>query len=285
MIDFHHVGKDYPDGTRAVGDVDLHLEEGSCTVLVGSSGCGKTTLLRMVNRMVDPSRGRVEVGGRDVSGVDPVRLRRDIGYVMQGSGLLPHRTVLENVETVPRLRGESRTESRRRALLQLERVGLDEAMARRYPAQLSGGQQQRVGVARALAADPDVLLMDEPFGAVDPLVRAELQAELARLQRELRKTILFVTHDMDEALALGDRVIVMRPGGEIVQDAAPGELVAAPADDFVRGFLGLDGARELSVQDGPDGGVVVDRYGRPLGVLRPGGVAAPSPSGSGGAPA
>lgn len=268
VIDFQHVGKDYPDGTQAVRDVDLHLEPGTCTVLVGSSGSGKTTLLRMINRLVDPTRGKVKVWDKDVAGLDPVKLRRDIGYVMQGSGLLPHRTVLQNVETVPLLRGESRTESRRRALLQLERVGLDAAAAARYPAQLSGGQQQRVGVARALAADPDILLMDEPFGAVDPLVRAELQRQLHELQLELKKTIVFVTHDMDEALALGDRVVVLRAGGEIVQDATPAELVAAPADDFVREFLGMDGGRrELHVQPGPAGDVVVDRYGRPLGLL------------------
>ncbi len=268
VIEFQHVGKDYPDGTRAVGDVSLSVEAGSCTVLVGSSGSGKTTLLRMVNRMVDPSRGRVLVDGQDVQQANPVQLRRQIGYVMQGSGLLPHRTVLSNVETVPLLRGEGKQEARRRALLQLERVGLDPLSFSRYPVQLSGGQQQRVGVARALASDPDVLLMDEPFGAVDPLVRAELQAQLRALQDELKKTILFVTHDMDEALLLADRIVVLRPGGEIAQDATPEEIVSHPADDFVRGFLGLDSAqRTLRLQAGEAGDVVLDRFGRPLGVV------------------
>lgn len=290
MIEFHQVGKDYPDGTRAVGDVDLRIEAGQCTVLVGSSGSGKTTLLRMINRMVDPSRGRVELDGRDLADVDPVRLRRDIGYVMQGSGLLPHRTVAQNIQTVPLLRGESRTEARRRAALQMERVGLDPSLAGRYPAQLSGGQQQRVGVARALAAEPDVLLMDEPFGAVDPLVRAELQAELVSLQEQLHKTIVFVTHDMDEALALGDRIIVLREHAEVAQDATPAELVAAPADDFVRRFLGLqDGSRVLREHPGENGPVVTDRYGRPLGVLASeadrGRAGTPSRSGERGDPA
>jgi osmoprotectant transport system ATP-binding protein len=268
VIEFQHVGKDYPDGTRAVGDVSLSLEAGTCTVLVGSSGSGKTTLLRMVNRMVDPSRGAVLVGGHNVQERNPVQLRREIGYVMQGSGLLPHRTVLANVETVPLLRGESKQEAKRRALLQLKRVGLDPLSYSRYPGQLSGGQQQRVGVARALAADPDILLMDEPFGAVDPLVRAELQAQLRALQDELKKTILFVTHDMDEALLLADRIVVLRPGGEIAQDATPQEIVAAPADDFVRGFLGLDTAqRALRLEAAAAGDVVLDRFGRPLGIV------------------
>lgn len=268
VIDFQHVSKEYPDGTKAVNNVELHLEKGACTVLVGSSGCGKTTLLRMINRMVDPTKGQVLVNGQDVATADPVKLRRDVGYVMQGSGLLPHRTVLQNIQTVPLLRGEPKDEALRRAKLQMKNVGLDASMGHRYPAQLSGGQQQRVGVARALAADPDILLMDEPFGAVDPLVRAELQAELARLQAELKKTIVFVTHDMDEALALGDRIVVLRAGGEIVQDATPAELVANPANDFVRTFLGMaDGRRTLEVRSTPEGQVVTDRFGRPLGVV------------------
>lgn len=268
MIDFQHVSKEYPDGTKAVNNVELHLEKGACTVLVGSSGCGKTTLLRMINRMVDPTRGQVLVNGKDVASSDPVKLRRDIGYVMQGSGLLPHRTVLQNIQTVPLLRGEPKHEALRRAKLQMKNVGLDASMADRYPAQLSGGQQQRVGVARALAADPDILLMDEPFGAVDPLVRAELQRELIRLQAELKKTILFVTHDIDEALVLADRIVVLRAGGEIVQDATPSELVAKPANDFVRTFLGMaEGRRTLELHSTPSGQVVTDRFGRPLGVV------------------
>nr|WP_228047088.1 ABC transporter ATP-binding protein [Saccharopolyspora sp. HNM0983] len=229
----------------------LSLPDGAITVLVGPSGCGKTTLLRMVNRMVEPTSGRVLLDGTDVRELDPARLRRGIGYVIQQAGLFPHRDVLDNVGTVLVLGGTGRREARRRAVELLDLVGLPAELGTRYPAQLSGGQQQRVGVARALAADPPVLLMDEPFSAVDPVVRQGLQDELLRLQGELGKTVLFVTHDIDEAVKLGDRVAVLRQGGHLAQVAAPDELLARPADDFVTGFVGRDrGYRRLSFVDG-----------------------------------
>ncbi|HBS74569.1 MAG TPA: ABC transporter ATP-binding protein, partial [Microbacterium sp.] len=193
-IDFRDVTKVFPDGTRAVGEFRLHVPPHKTTVLVGSSGSGKTTLLRMINRMVEPSSGSISIDGDDIADRDPVSLRRSIGYVMQNSGLMPHFTVLDNITTVPVLRGTPRRDARARALDLMDTVGLDRSMADRYPSQLSGGQQQRVGVARGLAAEPNILLMDEPFGAVDPIVRAELQEELLRLQREIGKTIVFVTH-------------------------------------------------------------------------------------------
>ena len=223
------------------------LPAGAITVLVGPSGCGKTTTLRMVNRMVQPTAGRVLLDGADVRSGRATELRRGIGYVIQHAGLFPHRTVVDNVATVPRLLRTRKSDARRRALDLLDRVGLDPDMARRYPAQLSGGQQQRVGVARALAADPPVLLMDEPFSAVDPVVRKDLQDELLRLQSELGKTILLVTHDIDEAIRLGDRVAVLRVGGRLAQFASPVELLTQPVDSFVESFLGLDrGMRRLS---------------------------------------
>ena len=200
-------------GSVAVDNLTLEAPTGQITVLVGPSGCGKTTTLRMVNRMITPTSGTISVDGRDTASMDVAELRRGIGYVIQHAGLFPHRTVLDNVMTVPRLLGADKREARTRAMELIERVGLDPAMARRYPAQLSGGQQQRVGVARALAADPPVMLMDEPFSAVDPVVREQLQNEFLRLQSELGKTILFVTHDIDEAVKLGDQVAVLRVGG------------------------------------------------------------------------
>jgi osmoprotectant transport system ATP-binding protein len=246
-IEFAGVRKTYPDGTTAVDHLDLRIESGSFTVFVGPSGCGKTTSMRMINRMVAPSSGTVSVAGRDVSGLDAVTLRRGIGYVIQGAGLLPHRTVVDNVATVPVLRGQSRRTARAAALGVLERVGLDPALASRYPAQLSGGQQQRVGVARALAADPPILLMDEPFSAVDPVVREELQAEMQRLQAEMHKTIVFVTHDIDEAVKLGDRVAVFGHGGVLQQYDPPQQVLSSPATDFVADFIGRDrGYRGLS---------------------------------------
>ncbi|MEE2032015.1 ABC transporter ATP-binding protein [Rhodococcus chondri] len=247
MITFDGGEKRYPDGTVAVDGLDLEVPTGTLTVFVGPSGCGKTTSLRMINRMAEPTRGRVLVNGSDVRDQDPQILRRGIGYVIQHAGLFPHRTVVDNVATVPRLLGRSRKQARATALEVLERVGLGEELAGRYPAQLSGGQQQRVGVARALAADPPILLMDEPFSAVDPVVRKELQQELLRLQSVLAKTIVLVTHDIDEAITLGDRVAVLRPGGVLAQYATPEELLTTPADDFVAGFLGVDrGVRLLS---------------------------------------
>lgn len=240
MITFTGVTKRYPDGTVAVDDLSLEIPDGSFTVFVGPSGCGKTTSMRMINRMTDPSSGTVSVNGRDVAGVDPVTLRLGIGYVIQSGGLMPHQRVIDNVATVPVLKGQSRRAARRAAYGVLERVGLDPKLGERYPAQLSGGQQQRVGVARALAADPPILLMDEPFSAVDPVVREELQAEMLRLQSELRKTIVFVTHDIDEAVKLGDTVAVFGRGGTLQQYDTPARLLKHPANDFVAEFIGAD---------------------------------------------
>ncbi|HKR49951.1 MAG TPA: ATP-binding cassette domain-containing protein [Pseudonocardiaceae bacterium] len=289
MIEFCGVTKRFGDGTVAVAALDLLATEGRITVLVGPSGCGKTTSLRMVNRMVEPTSGTVLIGGRDIRSRPPAQLRRGIGYVIQQAGLFPHRTVVDNIATVPLLTGSTRRAARARAAELLELVGLPAELGRRYPAQLSGGQQQRVGVARALAADPPVLLMDEPFSAVDPVVREGLQDELLRLQGELGKTILFVTHDIDEAVKLGDAVAVLRTGGVLAQFDSPQQLLAEPADDFVAGFVGRDrGYRALSfagsddlpvhelgtvpVGTGGAGGwrLVVDADGRPRGWLAPG---------------
>ncbi|WP_249353630.1 ABC transporter ATP-binding protein [Microbacterium sp. 2FI] len=254
--------------TDVLNDVSLTIEAGSFTVLLGPSGSGKTTLLRSVNRMVEPVGGRVLVGGSDVADENVVRLRRSIGYVMQASGLYPHRTVLDNVATVPRLFGVSRAAARETALATMDLVGLGRELAPRYPAQLSGGQQQRVGVARALAAGPRLMLMDEPFGAVDPITRRALQQEVLRLHAETGMTALFVTHDVDEALALGDRIIVLDAGGRIAQDAAPTEVLTNPADSFVAEMLGTaSGDRSLRVHPAGGAEVVVDRSGRPVGVL------------------
>jgi len=240
VIRFESVTKRYPDGTLAVDELSLEAPSGEITVFVGPSGCGKTTSLRMINRMIEPSSGRILLDDRDTASLKPSELRRGIGYVIQHAGLFPHRTVVDNVATVPYLLGENRKQARARAMELLERVGLDPAFGKRYPAQLSGGQQQRVGVARALAADPPVMLMDEPFSAVDPVVREQLQNEFLRLQAELHKTIVFVTHDIDEAIKLGDKVAVMRVGGHLAQLAAPAELLSRPADSFVAGFVGRD---------------------------------------------
>ncbi len=217
-IVFDNVSKVFADGTAAVERLNLAVPNGELTVFVGSSGSGKTTALRMINRMVEPTSGTITVGGADVAGVNPVTLRLGIGYVIQHAGLMPHQRVIDNVATVPVLTGQSRRAARKIAYEVLERVGLDPKLATRYPAQLSGGEQQRVGVARALAADPPILLMDEPFSAVDPVVRQELQNEILRLQSELHKTIVFVTHDIDEALLLADRVIAMQTGGRVAVD-------------------------------------------------------------------
>jgi len=240
MISFANVTKRYPDGTVAVDDLTLDVPEGTLTVFVGPSGCGKTTSMRMINRMIEPTSGTLTVDGQDVSTVDPVKLRLGIGYVIQSAGLMPHLRVVDNVATVPVLKGESRRSARKAALDVLERVGLDPKLADRYPAQLSGGQQQRVGVARALAADPPILLMDEPFSAVDPVVREELQTEILRLQSDLRKTIVFVTHDIDEAVKLGDKVAVFGRGGVLQQYAEPAFVLSNPANELVSGFVGAD---------------------------------------------
>jgi osmoprotectant transport system ATP-binding protein len=250
MISFRAVAKTYPDGTHAVSGIDLTIPAGKLTVFVGPSGCGKTTCLRMINRMVEPTAGTVEIDGVDVRARRPAELRRGIGYVIQNVGLFPHRTVRDNIATVPTRAGVRRARARAAARGLLERVGLPESVAGRYPAQLSGGQQQRVGVARALAADPPILLMDEPFSAVDPVVRAQLQDEMVRIQRDLGTTVVFVTHDIDEALHLGDVIVVFAPGGRIAQVAEPATLLAAPADDFVADFIGHDrGYRALSFAD------------------------------------
>jgi len=246
MISFDSVTKTYPDGTVAVDELTLEVPAGALAVFVGPSGCGKTTSMRMINRMIDPTSGTLTVDGADVTKVNPVKLRLGMGYVIQSAGLMPHQQVIDNVATVPVLRGQSRRAARRAALEVMERVGLDPKLAGRYPAQLSGGQQQRVGVARALAADPPILLMDEPFSAVDPVVREELQAEMLRLQSELHKTIVFVTHDIDEAVKLGDRVAVFGPGGVLQQYDEPAQLLSNPANGFVAGFIGADrGYRRL----------------------------------------
>lgn len=268
MIEFESVSKTYRTGVVAVEDFSLVIPSRRTVALLGSSGSGKTTLLRMVNRMVDPTRGRVLVDGQDIRERNPVQLRRSIGYVLQAGGLMPHRTVLDNVATVPRLTGVPRRQAYDAAVGLLERVGLDPALAKRYPAQLSGGQQQRVGVARALAADPSILLMDEPFGAVDPIVRRDLQDELLRLQADLGKTILFVTHDVDEAFRLGDEVVLLREQAEVAQRGTPAEIMANPANDFVRHFIGADrGQRTLSTITVEGRQVAVDAEGRPVGVL------------------
>ncbi|MDT7562938.1 MAG: osmoprotectant transport system ATP-binding protein, partial [Pseudonocardiales bacterium] len=251
MIEFRGVTKRFPDGTVAVDSLDLQVESGGITVFVGPSGCGKTTSLRMINRMIEPTSGTILVHGDDIMAGDPAQLRRGIGYVIQQAGLFPHRTILDNVATVPVLLGWDKKRARDRAAELMELVGLAPEMAKRYPSQLSGGQQQRVGVARALAADPPVLLMDEPFSAVDPVVRESLQDELLRLQAELGKTIVFVTHDIDEAIKLGDKVAVFRVGGILAQYDEPGALLARPADDFVDNFVGRDrGYRGLGFRSG-----------------------------------
>lgn len=277
MIEFKSVSKLYPDGTHAVEDFSVVIPSRKTTVFVGSSGCGKTTLLRMINRMVDPSSGSIEIDGEPVSSTEPVHLRRGIGYVMQNSGLLPHRKVLDNVATVLFLTKVPKARAYERAYELLDTVGLDRSLANRYPGELSGGQQQRVGVARGLAADPNILLMDEPFGAVDPIVRVDLQAETMRLQRELDKTIVFVTHDIDEAFLLGDQVIILEKGAKIAQKGTPEEILANPASDFVASFVGADrGKRRLTVDSkaAPRGDdlVLIDAGGYAAGVIAaPGG--------------
>ena len=239
MIVLEAVTKAYGAGPPAVAGLSLAVEAGETCVLVGPSGSGKTTTLKMINRLVEPTSGRVLVGGRDVAGVDAVELRRGMGYVIQQVGLFPHLSVGDNVGTVPRLLGWDRGRVRRRVDELLELVGLDPAIYRhRRPDQLSGGQRQRVGVARALAADPPVLLMDEPFGAVDPVTRRRLQEEFIALQGALRKTVVLVTHDIDEAVRLGDRLAVLAEGGTLAQHGTPAEVLARPASAFVAGFVG-----------------------------------------------
>ncbi|MFW3170185.1 ABC transporter ATP-binding protein [Geodermatophilus sp. CPCC 206100] len=291
------VSKVYADGTVGVAELDLTFAAGELSVLVGPSGCGKTTTMKMINRIIEPTTGRILLGGEDVTRVDADRLRRRIGYVIQSVGLFPHQTVRTNVGTVPRLLGWDKRRTRERVDELLTTVGLDPAVhGDRYPAQLSGGQRQRAGVARALAADPAVLLMDEPFSAVDPVVRERLQAEFLRLQETVRKTIVFVTHDIEEAVRLGDRIAVMSAGGHVEQFAPPAEVLGRPANDVVADFVGADrGLKRLAVtavdaadleqppvvrpgdgladagalldRAGAEGAVVLDDAGRPVGWL------------------
>jgi len=252
-VEFEHVTKVYATTARgtpgAVNDLSLHVPAGKICVLVGPSGCGKTTSLKMVNRLIEPTSGRILLDGVDAATRNVTELRRGIGYVIQQVGLFPHQTIGENVTTVPRLLGWPKARRRERAEELLQLVGLEPATYRdRYPSQLSGGERQRVGVARALAADPPVMLMDEPFGAVDPIVRERLQNEFLRLQEELAKTILFVTHDIDEAIKMGDLVAVMQGGGKLAQFGAPAEILANPASEFVARFVGADrGLKRLSL--------------------------------------
>ena len=268
MIEFESVSKQFAGDARAVEGFSLTIPSRTTTVLVGSSGCGKTTLLRMINRMVDPSSGTISIDGVDVSTRNSVELRRSIGYVMQNAGLLPHRKVLENIATVLLLNGVAKAEALERSRAIMVQVELAPELAGRYPSQLSGGQQQRVGVARGLVADPNILLMDEPFGAVDPIVRGELQQELLRLQRDLERTIVFVTHDIDEAFLLGDQVVILENGGKIAQSGTPAQILASPANEFVASFIGLDrGQRRLRVEKHGNRSILVDDQGKPAGIL------------------
>jgi osmoprotectant transport system ATP-binding protein len=261
MISLRHVTKRFPGATRpAVDRLSLDIHEGETVVLVGPSGCGKTTTMKMINRLIEPSGGTIEVDGTDVMRQDPVRLRRGIGYVIQSIGLLPHRTVSQNIATVPALEGWDRTRTDRRVRELAGMLQLDDELLSRYPAQLSGGQRQRVGVARALAVDPPVMLMDEPFAAVDPIIRARLQDQFLDLQRTLRKTIVFVTHDIDEAIKMADRIAILNIGGIVEQYAPPEEILRAPASRFVEDFVGAErGLKRLAlievsqerVEDGP----------------------------------
>ncbi|MFG2960934.1 ABC transporter ATP-binding protein [Streptomyces sp. NPDC048291] len=288
MIEFDGVSKTYPNGAKAIENLSLTAETGRLTVFVGPSGCGKTTSLRMVNRLIRPTSGTIRLGGADAARMDETELRRRVGYVIQHVGLFPHRTIEHNVAVTARLTGKNRRQAVEVARELLERVGLGPEFFRRYPWQLSGGQQQRVGVARALAAESEFLLMDEPFSAVDPIVRTQLQDEFLRLQREFGKTIIMVTHDVDEALRLGDRIAVFREGGHIAQFDVPDVLLTAPKDEFVARFLGSErGYRSLGFRPGEalrpvpvrtvaldstadgDWRLAVDEAGRPLGWLPP----------------
>jgi osmoprotectant transport system ATP-binding protein len=264
MISLQHVSKRFGgSGENAVNDLSFHVNEGKTVVLVGPSGCGKTTTMKMINRLVEPTSGTIEVAGKDIMRQDPVELRRGIGYVIQSIGLLPHRTIAQNITTVPKLIGWDGTRISERVEELVGMLELDRDLLKRYPSELSGGQRQRVGVARALAVDPPVMLMDEPFGAVDPIVRERLQDQFIEVQRRLRKTIIFVTHDVDEALKMADRVAIMNKGGVLEQYASPRDILSDPANDFVREFVGLDrGLKRLALKVDAD----VDDY---LDALRP----------------
>lgn len=250
MIGIENVTKVYPGATEAaVNDLSFQVGEGETCVVIGPSGCGKTTTLKMVNRLIEPTDGRILIQGDNVLGMDPVKLRRGIGYVIQQIGLFPHMTIAENIGVVPRLLGWDKERMSQRADELIEMVGMDPADFRdRFPRQLSGGQRQRIGVARALAADPPVLLMDEPFGAIDPITRDRLQNEFLRLQKRLKKTIMFVTHDIDEALKMGTLICILQVGGVMAQFDTPSNILADPASDFVSDFVGADrGLKRLNL--------------------------------------
>jgi len=264
-LEFRNVSKHYDGAAQpAITDLSLTVRAGEVCVLVGPSGCGKTTAMRMVNRMTDLTSGDILVGGRSVTGRDPAQLRREIGYVIQQIGLFPHLSIAHNITMVPRLLGWAKPRMRKRAEELLELVGLPAEMAKRYPSQLSGGQRQRVGVARALAADPPLMLMDEPFGAIDPINRENLQNQFLRLQSEIRKTVVFVTHDIDEAIKMGDRIVILREGGHLVQYDTPDNILANPADEFVAQFVGADrGLKRLALKTVGEI-ALVDAAGRPV---------------------
>jgi osmoprotectant transport system ATP-binding protein len=252
LIQFNNVVKKYKDGVTALKGINLEIKAGELVTLIGPSGCGKTTTMKMINRLVEPTSGQILVDGRDISKIDPIELRRNIGYVIQHIGLFPHMKIKDNVEIVPRLKKMQRTDYERRTDELMEMVGLDPALYKdRYPAELSGGQQQRIGVIRAMAAEPSIILMDEPFSALDPISREQLQDELIRLQEEVKKTIVFVSHDMDEALKIADRIVLMKDG-EIVQEDTPDHIIRHPKNDFVRNFIGeerLNQSEQLAVED------------------------------------
>jgi osmoprotectant transport system ATP-binding protein len=250
-LEFRNITKRYPGASRpAIQDLSLEIPAGEICCIVGPSGGGKTTAMKMVNRLIDITEGDILIAGQSVRAMDVTELRRGIGYVIQQIGLFPHMTVEDNIATVPRLLGWDKARIRARTAELIELVGLEAELARRYPAQLSGGQRQRVGLARALAVDPPLMLMDEPFGAIDPITREHLQDEFLRLQERIRKTVLFVTHDIDEAIKMGDRIIILREGGVLAQYDTPEEILAHPADDFVARFVGADrGLKRLSLSD------------------------------------
>src|ERR687887_2257597 len=249
MISLRKVSKRfYGSGEAAIEELSLDVERGETVVLVGPSGCGKTTTMKMINRLIEPTSGSIEVDGRDVMAQDPVELRRGIGYVIQSIGLMPHRTVQQNIATVPQLEGWDKERTRRRIQELAGIFDLDPELLSRYPAELSGGQRQRVGVARALAVDPPVMLMDEPFAAVDPIVRARLQDQFLGIQERLRKTIVFVTHDIDEAIKMADRIAILNIGARVEQYAPPEEILREPASEFVKGFVGAErGLKRLAL--------------------------------------
>jgi osmoprotectant transport system ATP-binding protein len=252
LIQFINVTKRYHDGSTALKGINLEIKPGELITLIGPSGCGKTTTMKMINRLVEPTSGQILIEGKDISRIDPVELRRNIGYVIQHVGLFPHMTIKENVAVVPRLKKVNKSSYEQRINELMEMVGLNPSeYGDRYPAELSGGQQQRIGVIRALAAEPSIILMDEPFSALDPISREQLQDELIRLQEEVKKTIVFVSHDMDEALKIADRIVLMK-SGEIVQADTPDRILRRPKDDFVRAFIGgnrLNESEQLTVDD------------------------------------